>query len=167
MTAQQEPTGADVRYEPTAVGGDRVYAPPTGGTGGGATGAGVAVPGGGVDFGVLNPFPRKKKSRRRYKGQKINLTIKDADIQQVLTFLAREGGVNIVASDGVQGLVTVHLKDVPWDLALDVILKSRGLDYVVEDGVYRVAPVDVIAAEFEKEVNKRKQLNELKQLQVQ
>ncbi len=146
----------NVRYEPTAVGGDQ-----TGPTGGG----GVNMPGGGTDFGVLDPFP-KRAQKRKYKGRKINLTIKDADIQQVLTFLAREGEVNIIASENVQGAVTVHLKDVPWDLALDMILKSKGLDYVVEDGVYRVAPVDVIQKEFDQELEKRKKLTELKRLVV-
>ena len=153
--------GTRVRYEPTAVGGTRTGAPPIGGSG-----IGTSLPGGGTDFGVLNPLSRKRRSGRRYKGPKINLTIKDADIKQVLTFLAREGGVNIIASENVSGNVTVHLKEVPWDLALDMILKAKGLDYVVQDGVYRVAPVAVIAKEFEQALEKRKQMTELKQLVV-
>ena len=68
--------------------------------------------------------PRKKK----YKGRHVNLTVKDADIQNVLTFLAREGKVNIVTAEEVRGRVTFHLEDVPWDLALDTVLKTKGLD---------------------------------------
>ncbi|HIN86260.1 MAG TPA: type IV pilus secretin PilQ [Myxococcales bacterium] len=84
----------------------------------------------------------------------------------MLTFLARESGVNIIAGGTVSGTITIHLKEVPWDLALDMILKSKGLDYVVQDGVYRVAPVDVIQKEFEREVEKRKKMTELKRLVV-
>ena len=149
-----------VQFRPTAVGGERSEAPPDGGVGvsGGGGGEGPQV--------ANNVYNRKRSSGRKFKGQKINLTIKDADIQQVLTFLAREGGVNIVTSEEVQGNVTVHLKDVPWDLALDMILKSKGLDYVEEDGVYRIAMAEAIRAEFEAEIEKRKKLNELRQLVV-
>ena len=106
--------------------------------------------------------PKKKK----YKGKRINLTVKDADIQNVLTFLAREGKVNIVTSEDVQGKVTFHLEDVPWDLALDTILKSKGLDYVIEQGIYRVAPVDVIQKEMESAVTKKAKVEELKPVVV-
>jgi len=106
--------------------------------------------------------PKKKK----YKGKRINLTVKDADIQNVLTFLAREGRVNIVTSEDVQGKVTFHLEDVPWDLALDIILKAKGLDYVVEAGVYRVAPITKIQEEFEARVKKQEKVRELKPILV-
>ncbi|MBT9559027.1 MAG: type IV pilus secretin PilQ, partial [Myxococcales bacterium] len=152
-----------VQFRPSAVGGERSEpfgsAPPVGG---------VTLPGGGGGTVPLSPqaYSRKRSTGRKYKGQKINLSIKDADIQQVLTFLAREGGVNIVTGQAVQGTVTVHLKDVPWDLALDMVLKSQGLDYVEEDGVYRVALAEAIRTEFEAEVEKRKKMNELRQLVV-
>jgi len=106
--------------------------------------------------------PKKKK----YKGKRINLTVKDADIHNVLTFLAREGKVNIVTSEDVQGKVTFHLEDVPWDLALDIILKAKGLDYVIEQGIYRVAPVDVIQKEMEAAVAKKVKVEELKPVVV-
>ncbi|NOZ02220.1 MAG: type IV pilus secretin PilQ [Deltaproteobacteria bacterium] len=106
--------------------------------------------------------PRKKK----YKGKRINLTVKDADIQNVLTFLAREGHVNIVTSENVSGKVTFHLEDVPWDLALDTVLKAKGLDYVVEQDIYRVAPVEDIQHEYEARVNKMQKVRELKPVLV-
>ncbi|MBP8971547.1 type IV pilus secretin PilQ [Myxococcota bacterium] len=104
--------------------------------------------------------------RKKYVGRRINLTVKDADIQNVLTFLAREGKVNIVTSEDVRGKVTFHLDDVPWDLALDTVLKAKGLDYVVEQGIYRVAPITVIQKEFEAQVEKQKQQRELKPIIV-
>jgi type IV pilus assembly protein PilQ len=106
--------------------------------------------------------PKKKK----YTGRRINLTVKDADIQNVLTFLAREGKVNIVTSEEVRGKVTFHLEDVPWDLALDTVLKAKGLDYVVEQGIYRVAPILALQKEFEAQIEKQKQQRELKPIIV-
>jgi len=106
--------------------------------------------------------PKKKK----YKGKRINLTVKDADIQNVLTFLAREGRVNIVTSENVRGKVTFHLEDVPWDLALDTVLKAKGLDYVVEQGIFRVAPIDDIQREYEARVKKMQKVRELKPVLV-
>lgn len=106
--------------------------------------------------------PSMVPKRKKYVGRRINLTVKDADIQNVLTFLAREGKVNIVTSEDVRGKVTFHLEDVPWDLALDTVLKAKGLDYVIEQGIYRVAPITSIQKEFEARVEKQKQQRELK-----
>ncbi len=109
---------------------------------------------------------RRRAAQRQYTGKKINLTIKDADIQHVLTFLAKEGGVNIVASEKVRGKVTFHLENVPWDLALDMILKTQGYDYVREAGVIRVAPAADIQAEFEAELKKKTVISGLKPMVV-
>jgi type IV pilus assembly protein PilQ len=111
---------------------------------------------------LLNPYGSKKKGKK-YTGKRINLTIKDADIQHVLTFLAKEGRVNIVAGDDVRGQVSFHLEDIPWDLALDMILKAKGFDYLTEQGVYRVAPREAIQEEVEAEITKRQKLSELRQ----
>lgn len=109
---------------------------------------------------------RRKRRARKYKGKKINLTIKEADIQHVLTFLAKEGSVNIVASEDVKGKVTFHLENIPWDLALDMILKTQGYDYVREHGVFRVAPADDIQKEFEAELKRKQTIDELKPMVV-
>jgi type IV pilus assembly protein PilQ len=106
--------------------------------------------------------PSMVPKRKKYVGRRINLTVKDADIQNVLTFLAREGKVNIVTSEEVRGKVTFHLEDVQWDLALDTVLKAKGLDYVVEQGIYRVAPTVTIQKEYEAQVEKQKKQRELK-----
>lgn len=136
----------------------------------GAEGGSTAGRGGGVPstrlIGGRGSSGRRAGAGRRYRGKRINVTIKDADIRNVLTFLAKEGGVNIVASDKVGGKVTFHLENVPWDLALDMILKTQGYDYVLEAGVYRVAPAKDIREEFEAEVKKKEALRELKPLVV-
>jgi len=120
--------------------------------------------------GVQDPYFKRRKKKKKYKGKKINLTIQDADIQQVLTFLAKQGGVNIVAGDEVKGNVTFHLENIPWDLALDMILKSKGFDSVKEgqgsSTVYRVALAETINKEIEMEFEKKKKLRELRQLVV-
>lgn len=100
----------------------------------------------------------------RYTGKRISLTLKDADLQQVLTFLARAGKTNIVAGPDVQGTVTFHLDRVPWDLALDVILRSRGLDAVRQHGVIRVASRAVLDKEEAADVARRQKTEEGKPL---
>ncbi len=112
----------------------------------------------------LKPFVVPK--RKRFRGKRINLTVKDADIVNVLTFLAKEGHVNIVTTKGVRGRVSFHLENVPWDQALDTILKVNGLDYVVEQGIYRVAPAQQIQAEYQREMEKRKRARALKPVMI-
>jgi len=147
---------AGVGYHPQGVGAGTSPA--------GAPTAGIAPSVSDSPFAVLNPRPKKKK--KKYTGRHINLAIKDANIQHVLAFLARVGGVNIVTSDKVKGTVSFYLEDVPWDLALDMILKTSGMDYVKEEGIYRVAPVADIQKEYELQLDKKKKITELKQLQV-
>ena len=128
---------------------------------------GLALPGGNQDYsavGIMNPYPYKK--RKKYRGKRINLTIKDAEIQDVLSFLAREGGVNIVATDDVKGSVSFHLENIPWDLALDMILKAKGLDYIKESGVYRVAPLETLQKEYDILLEKKKKMAALKSVVV-
>jgi type IV pilus assembly protein PilQ len=132
--------------------------------GGGGSGGLSPSAAGNTPFGIINPRPGKKK--KKYTGRRINLSIKDADIQHVLAYLARVGGVNIVTNEGVNGKVSFYLEDVPWDLALDMILRASGLDYIKEQGIYRVAPVEDIQKEYEMALEKKKKLTELKQLQV-
>ncbi len=87
---------------------------------------------------------RKKKT---YQGEKISLELKDADIRDVLRIIADVSKLNIVASDDVAGLVTVRLINVPWDLALDVILKSKGYGMVKTERIIRVARQTILDAE--------------------
>jgi type IV pilus assembly protein PilQ len=84
---------------------------------------------------------------QQFTGEPITLTLKDADIKDVLKTFSVLTEMNIVLDPSVGGSVTVELRDVPWDQALDLILKINGLDYVLENNVLRVAPIQKLAAE--------------------
>jgi type IV pilus assembly protein PilQ len=85
---------------------------------------------------------------RRYSGDPISLTLKDADIKDVLRTFSTLTNLNIV-QDNVSGSVTVDLRNVPWDQALDLILKVNNLGYVLENNVLRVAPLSKLRNERE------------------
>jgi type II secretory pathway component HofQ len=74
---------------------------------------------------------------QRFSGERISLDLKDADIRDVLKTFAKLGGFNLVIDPEVKGSVTVRLENVPWDQALDVILRMNGLGYVVEGKILR------------------------------
>lgn len=86
---------------------------------------------------------------RRFRGKKITLDLMDADIVNVLRLLGDVSGKNVVVGDDVNGKVTIKLKNVPWDQALDVVLKTKGLDQEVRGGIIRVAPKAKLDAERE------------------
>jgi type II secretory pathway component HofQ len=75
---------------------------------------------------------------RRFTGEPISLDLKDADIRDVLLTFSRLARLNMVIDPEVKGSVTVRLENVPWDQALDVILKVNGLGYVLEGNIARV-----------------------------
>jgi type IV pilus assembly protein PilQ len=87
------------------------------------------------------------QARERYQGRRIDLDLKDADIHNVLRLLADVGHVNIITADNVSGSVTIRMRNVPWDQALDVILQAKSLGVVRQGNLLRVAPL----AELEKE----------------
>ena len=105
-------------------------------------------------------------SSSTYTGRLISLDLQDADIDSALRIIAEVSNLNIVASDGVVGKVTLKLVDVPWDQALEVILKSHGLDKVLEGNVLRVAPVDKLRDERESFKQARVAEEELEPLSV-
>ncbi len=86
---------------------------------------------------------------KTYTGRLISLDLQDTDIDNALRIIAEVSNLNIIASDDVSGKVTLRLIDVPWDQALDVILKTNGLDQVTEGNVIRIAPVDKLRQERE------------------
>jgi type IV pilus assembly protein PilQ len=118
-----------------------------------------------VADGTRGDEPDRKK-KKKYTGRKINIDIKDADIHNVLRLLAKEGNINIVTSDTVTGTVTVHLKMVPWDQALDLVLRSKGLDMVQEGSIVRVAKAEDIKAERDREIAAQEQRQKLKPVNV-
>ncbi len=84
-----------------------------------------------------------------FTGQRISLDFKDAEIQNVLRVLADVSGLNIIATDDVKGKVTLHLNDVPWDQALDLVLRSNRLEKTQEGNVVRISTVSRLKEERE------------------
>ncbi|MCU0663317.1 MAG: type IV pilus secretin PilQ, partial [Myxococcota bacterium] len=94
--------------------------------------------------------------KKQYAGRHVDLDFKDADIHNILRLLADVGQVNIVTADDVKGTVTIRMRDVAWDHALDVILTAKGLGMVREGNLIRVAPQEVLDKEREMELARRK-----------
>lgn len=86
-----------------------------------------------------------------YSGEKISVKFKDADIRDVIMYLCEVGGLNVVFHPEVSGKVTLDLKDVPWDQALDLVLKLNKLGKVLEENVLRTGKPDVLIKELETE----------------
>ncbi|MBF8645515.1 MULTISPECIES: type IV pilus secretin PilQ [Pseudomonas] len=94
---------------------------------------------------ALLPVPLA--SATPYQGEPLSLNFQDVEVRSVLQVLADYAGVNLVASDAVQGSVTLRLQDVPWDQALDLVLRSKGLARRQEGNVLLVAPAAEFAAQ--------------------
>ena len=104
---------------------------------------------------------KKKAERFAYSGEKLSLNFQDIDVRSVLQLIADFTDLNLVASDTVQGNITLRLQNVPWDQALDLVLKTKGLDKRKVGNVLLVAPADEIAARERQELESQKQIAEL------
>ena len=102
----------------------------------------------------------------RYSGRRIDLDLKDADIHNILRLLADVGRVNIVTADDVQGNVTIRMRNVPWDQALDVVLQAKGLGMVRSGNLIRVAPLATLQKERELRLAAARQEYELTPLET-
>lgn len=96
-----------------------------------------------------------------YTGERITLNFQDIEVRSVLAIIADFTGLNLVASDSVQGRVTLNLEDVPWDQALDLVLKSHGLASRQEGNVIVVAPASELANIERQELQAREQMEVL------
>lgn len=94
-------------------------------------------------FETLDDKPKAKT----FKGGKVTLDFQDVDVRTVLQILAKESGVNIVASDTVGGKMTLNLKDVPWDQALDLVMQARNLDMRRQGNIINIAPRSELLAQ--------------------
>ena len=99
-----------------------------------------------VEFRPLTRFEKEaaKKKKFKYTGQRLSLNFQDIEVRSVLQILADFTNLNIVASDTVEGNITLRLNDVPWDQAMDIILKSKGLAKRQTGNVILVAPTPEI-----------------------
>jgi type IV pilus assembly protein PilQ len=93
------------------------------------------------------PAPETPAASQRYTGQAITMDFQDADLRAVLRTFAEISGLNMVIDPAVQGTVDVVLNEVPWDQALDIILRGSKLGYAVDGTVVRIAPLSVLAEE--------------------
>ncbi len=100
-------------------------------------------------------------AKKEYKGERLTLNFQDIETRAVLQLLAETSGQNIVVSDTVQGNVTLRLQNVPWDQALDIVLRTKGLDKRQEGNVIYVAPAEELAAREKQLLEARKQVTEL------
>ncbi|MGZ5513890.1 MAG: type IV pilus secretin PilQ [Candidatus Aminicenantales bacterium] len=99
-------------------------------------------------------------AEEKYSGDIISLKIKDADLKDVVLYLAEFAGLNVVFDPDVRGTVTVNLQDVPWDQTLDIILKQNKMGKTIEGNILRIAPVSVLTREEEEQ----RRLTESKEL---
>ena len=108
----------------------------------------------------------KKKAKFGYTGDRLSLNFQDIEVRSVLQLLADFTGLNLVVSDSVVGNLTLRLKNVPWDQAMDIILKTKGLAQRRAGNVILIAPTDEIAAREKLELESRKQVEELERLRT-
>ncbi len=103
-------------------------------------------------------------TRQGYQGERLSLNFQNVDVRSLLQVIADFTNLNIITSDSVGGTITLRLKDVPWDQALDIILQSKGLDMRKNGNVLLVAPRDEIATKEKLELESRNQISELEPL---
>jgi len=108
-----------------------------------------------------------KKAKFAYTGEKLSLSFQDIDVRSVLQIIADFNNLNLVASDTVTGNITLRLDNVPWDQALDLVLKTKGLDKRQVGTVLMVAPAAEIAERERQEIETKKQLQELAPLRTE
>jgi type IV pilus assembly protein PilQ len=106
----------------------------------------------------------KEEETKGYTGEKLSLNFQDIEVRAVLQLIADFTGLNMVTSDSVKGNLTLRLKNVPWDQALDIILKSKGLGMRRSGNVILVAPTEEIAAREKLELEAKKSIETLEPL---
>jgi type IV pilus assembly protein PilQ len=114
--------------------------------------------------------PKKKivtEAEKVYVGERLTLNFQDIDVRAVLQLLADTSGQNIVVSDTVKGRVTLRLQNVPWDQAMDIVLRTKGLDMRKKDNVILVAPQAEIAEREKAELAAQKDIQELAPLRTE
>ena len=116
-----------------------------------------------LEFRGLTPSEKEEAQRQKvvYSGDRLSLNFQDIEVRAVLQLLADFTGLNLVASDTVKGNITLRLKNVPWDQALDIILKTKGLSMRQTGNVIMVAPTQEVAAQEKLELESQQQIEDL------
>ncbi|MGQ0833599.1 MAG: type IV pilus secretin PilQ [Gammaproteobacteria bacterium] len=114
-----------------------------------------------VEIQPMRKVQAAQDDKRVYTGERLTLNFQDIETRAVLQLLADASGQNIVVSDSVSGSVTLRLQNVPWDQALDIVLRTKGLDQRKQDNVIIVAPQDELAAREKADLAAKKDISEL------
>lgn len=122
-----------------------------------------------IEFRAMSPEQREQRQREQvtFSGDRLSLNFQDIEVRAVLQLLADFTGLNLVASDTVAGSVTLRLKNVPWDQALDIILKAKGLTMRQKGTVIMVGPTEEVMAREEKELEATRKIEELAPLRTE
>jgi type IV pilus assembly protein PilQ len=116
---------------------------------------------------IEDPNKLVQGSRGGYQGEKLSLNFQNVEVRAVLQVIADFTNLNIITSDTVGGNLTLRLKDVPWDQALDIILQTKGLDMRKNGNVVWIAPRDELATKEKIELESRQQINDLEQTRTE
>ena len=116
---------------------------------------------------IENPNKLVQGSRGGYQGEKLSLNFQNVDVRRLLQVIGEFTGMNMVVSDSVGGSITLILKDVPWDQALDIILQQKGLDMRKNGNVILIAPREEIATKEKLEFESKMQIGDLEPLRTE
>jgi type IV pilus assembly protein PilQ len=111
-----------------------------------------------------DPNKLTQGTRQGYKGEKLSLNFQNVEVRAVLQVIADFTGLNIITSDTVTGSLTLRLKDIPWDQALDIIMQTKGLDMRKNGNVVLIAPREELAVKEKQQLESRLQISELEPL---
>jgi type IV pilus assembly protein PilQ len=122
-----------------------------------------------VDIRPILDDPNKlvQGSKQGYAGEKLSLNFQNVDVRTVLQVIADFTGLNIITSDTVTGNITLRLKDVPWDQALDIVMQSKGLTQRKNGNVVVVAPADEVANKEKSALEAKKAIDDLEPLRTE
>ena len=115
---------------------------------------------------VITSAQQRSIDKSLFKGDLLDLNFQDIEVRDVLELIADFKSLNLVASDSVQGKITLNLNKVPWDQALDIIMRSKGLDMRKQGNILLIAPIEEIAEREQKEIDSKKKLEELAPLET-
>ena len=116
---------------------------------------------------IENPNKLVQGTRGGYQGEKLSLNFQNVEVRRLLQVIGEFTGMNIVVSDSVGGSITLILKDVPWDQALDIILQQKGLDMRKNGNVILIAPREEIATKEKLEFESKAQIGDLEPLRTE
>jgi type IV pilus assembly protein PilQ len=122
-----------------------------------------------IEFKPITKAEKEEQNKDKfgYTGERLSLNFQNIEVRAILQLIADFTGLNMVTSDAVSGNVTLRLKNVPWDQALDIILRSRGLGMRQSGNVIMVAPSEELAARERLELEENRQVEELAPLRTE